>query len=77
MPERGRTARHLVPVEVKATHARSKSLRTLIASERYPDIAWGVKLVRGNIGFENSILTLPLATAFLLRRLLSTAPPRI
>ena len=72
-----RTARHLVPVEVKATNARSKSLRTLIASERYPDIAWGVKLVRGNIGFENSILTLPLATAFLLRRLLSTAPPRI
>jgi hypothetical protein len=25
-------------------------------------IAWGVKLVRGNVGFENSILTLPVAT---------------
>lgn len=70
-----RTDRHLVPVEVKATNGRAKSLRTLIASDRYPDIAWGVKLVRGNIGFENSILTLPLPTAFLLRRLLSLGDP--
>ena len=70
-----RTDRHLVPVEVKATNGRAKSLRTLIASDRYPDIAWGVKLVRGNIGFENSILTIPLPTAFLLRRLLSLGDP--
>ena len=70
-----RTNRCLVPVEVKATNGRSKSLRTLIAGEHYPDIAWGVKLVRGNIGYENSILTLPLPTAFLLRRLLSLGDP--
>lgn len=70
-----RTDRHLVPVEVKASNGRSKSLRTLIADDRYPDIAWGVKLVRGNIGFENSILTLPRPLAFLLRRLLSLGDP--
>ena len=66
-----RTDHHLVPVEVKAANGRSKSLRTLITSDHCPDIGWGVKLVRGNIGFENSIPTLPLSTAFLLRRLLS------
>ena len=71
-----RTADSLVPVEVKSTNARSKSLRTLISSDHYPDISWGVKLVMGNVGFENSILTLPYATAFLLRRLLSTKQTR-
>lgn len=72
-----RTDCHLVPIEVKAANGRSKSLRTLITSDHYPDIAWGVKLVRGNIGFENSILTLPLSTAFLLRRLLSLGDPSL
>ena len=67
-----RTASNLVPVEVKATNGRSKSLRTLIASDHYPDISWGVKLVLGNIGYENDILTLPYATAFLLKRLLAS-----
>lgn len=62
---------NLVPVEVKATHGRSQSLRTLIASDRYPDIRWGVKFTSGNIGFENSILTLPHSLAFLLRRALA------
>ncbi len=69
------TDHHLVSVEVKATNGCSKSLRPLITEEHYPDITWGVKLIRGNIGFENSILTLPLATAFLLRRLLSLGAP--
>jgi predicted AAA+ superfamily ATPase len=67
-----RTAKSLVPVEVKATNGRSKSLRTLIASDHYPDISWGVKLVLGNIGYENDILTLPYATVFLLKRLLAS-----
>jgi len=66
-----RTASALVPVEVKAKSGCSQSLRTLIKSERYKDISWGVKFHGGNVGFENSILTLPYYTAFLLRRLLS------
>lgn len=45
-------------------------LRTLIKSEYYLDIAWGIKLHAGNVGFENNILTLSSFAAFLLRRLL-------
>jgi uncharacterized protein len=63
----------LVPVEVKSENARGKSLRTLIASDRYKDIRWGVKLVNGNVGFENQILTMPQWSAFLLPRLLKSA----
>lgn len=60
----------LVPVEVKATDGRSQSLRTLLRSEHYHDIRWGIKFKDGNIGFENGILTIPHCTAFLLHRLL-------
>ena len=65
-----RTAESLVPVEVKADSARAKSLATMIKSEHYPDITWGIKLKKGNVGFENNILTLPHWAGFLLRRLL-------
>jgi uncharacterized protein len=65
-----RSGDDLVPVEVKAENARSKSLRTLIDSEHYKDIRWGVKLAHGDVGFENSILTIPQWSAFWLRRLL-------
>ena len=63
-----RTADVLLPVEVKAVSGRSKSLKTLIKSERYPDIRSEIKLSSGNIGFENSIYTFPLGCGFLLRR---------
>ena len=63
-----RTAESLVPVEVKAGSSKSKALRTLIEGERYPDIKWGIKFVRGNIGLENSIYTFPHFCAFLLKR---------
>lgn len=59
-----RSADCLVPVEVKAENNRSKSLRTMIDREIYKDIRWGVKLVNGNVGFENGILTLPQWCAF-------------
>lgn len=59
-----------MPVEVKAGSARAKSLPTMIKSEHYPDIAWGIKLKKGNVGFENNILTLPRWAGFLLKRLL-------
>lgn len=68
------SAKHLVPVEISG-QGRSKALRTLIADKRYPDIAWGIKLGRGNIGFKDSLLTLPLPTAFLLPRLLALGDP--
>lgn len=66
-----RTADHLIPVEVKAVNGRSKSLRTLIDSDRYPDIQYGIKLCKGNVGFSNNIYTFPYFCTFLLRRYLS------
>ena len=69
-----RTAEHLVPVEVKASDNRSKSMRTLIESDKYSDIAWGIKLVKsGNIGYKENIYTFPLFCAFLLKRFLRIA----
>lgn len=65
----------LVPVEVKAKGGRSQSLRTLLKSDHYPDIRWGLKLHGGNIGWENGILSLPYYAAFLLRRYLSECDP--
>ena len=62
-----RSRSHLIPLEVKATNGRSKSLNTLIKSERYKDIEAGIKLAGGNIGVENNIYTFPLFCAFLLR----------
>ena len=62
-----RTAEYLVPVEVKSTNGKSKSLRTLIQSEKYSDIAFGVKLIDGNIGYSEDIYTFPYFCAFLLK----------
>lgn len=65
-----RDAQWLIPVEVKSGNNRSKSLRTLVSGDRYPEISWGIKFANANVGFENNILTMPYSTAFLLRRLL-------
>lgn len=65
-----RTASELIPVEVKAAGGRAKSLRTLIDSEKYGDIAHGIKLTGGNIGYSNGIYTFPSFCAFLLKRYL-------
>lgn len=65
-----RTAQTLVPVEVKATDGRAKSLRTLIHGEKYSDISWGIKLCGKNIGFSDNIYTFPYFCAFLLKRYL-------
>ena len=57
-----RTKNSLLPLEVKARRGTSKSLATLIALEKYPDI--------GNIGFSDNILTFPYFCVFLLKRFL-------
>lgn len=67
-----RDAESLVPVEVKAGSSKAKSLKTLINSDRYPDITWGIKLIKGNVGFANGVLTLPQWTAFLIKRLMDS-----
>ncbi len=60
----------LIPIEVKSSNNKAKSLRELIKSERYPDIKFGIKFVNGNIGFQDNIYTFPFFCAFLLRRYL-------
>ena len=67
-----RAGDRVVPVEVKSENGCGKSMRTVIASEHYPDISWGVKLVNGNVGFENHILTLPQWAAFMLPRIVKS-----
>ena len=66
-----RSKNNIVPIEVKATSGRSKSLRTLIESNHYPDISFGVKITNGNIGFSNNIYTIPHFCAFLLKQWLA------
>ena len=66
-----RTQKSLVPVEVKATNGQAKSLKTLISSDKYPDITTGIKFISGNIGFENNVHTFPYFCAFLLKRYLA------
>ncbi len=63
-----RTMHSLVPVEVKAKNNKAKSLRLLIESDKYADIAFGVKLCGRNIGNENEIATFPYFCTFLLKR---------
>ena len=65
-----RTASELIPVEVKAKNGRAKSLRTLIKSDKYADIHYGIKFTGGNIGYSDNIYTFPYFCAFLLRRYL-------
>lgn len=66
-----RTQKQLIPLEVKAKNGKTKSLRTLISDEAYPDIKYGIKLTSSNIGFSDNIITFPYFCAFLLKRYLN------
>jgi predicted AAA+ superfamily ATPase len=66
-----RTKRSLVPIEVKANNNRAKSLITLIKSEKYSDVQYGIKLCNANIGFNNSIYTFPYFCTFMLKKYLA------
>lgn len=62
-----RDMNNLIPVEVKANSGKSQSMKTLIESEKYGDIKWGIKLSMNNIGFENNVYTFPYFCTFLLK----------
>lgn len=62
-----RTAASLVPVEVKATNNMARSLKTLISSEKYPEIKFCIKVVGGNIGYNDGVYTFPYFCTFLLK----------
>ena len=58
---------YLVPIEVKAGNNNSKSLATLIRSGEYKEIVFGIKIVKGNVGFDSGIATFPHFCAFLIK----------
>lgn len=60
----------LIPIEVKANDSATASLNTLIKSEKYSDIKYGIKLGNRNIGFNGVFYTFPYFCAFLLKRFL-------
>ena len=70
-----RSANNLIPIGVKADKGRSKSLKTLISSENYPDVAYGFKLSANNVGYSERIYTFPYFCAFLLKRFMKTFTP--
>ncbi len=65
-----RSKNELIPVEVKSNSNNSKSLQTLIKSEKYSDIKHGIKLSDSNIGNANNIYTFPYFCSFLLKKYL-------
>lgn len=62
---------YLVPIEVKAGNNNSKSLKTLINSNNYQEICFGIKIARGNIGFDSNICTFPHFCSFLIKDFLT------
>lgn len=67
-----RNADSLIPVEVKANDSATASLNKLTDrnNEKYPDIHFGIKLCRKNIGFNGKFYTFPYFLTFLLPRFL-------
>ncbi len=58
----------LIPVEVKAVESNTPSLSKLIENEKYSDIHYGIKLNRGNIGFNGKFYTFPYFLTFLIKK---------
>lgn len=70
-----RSMASLIPVEVKANRGKAKSIKSMIASDKYPDIRYGIKLSANNIGHENGIYTFPYFCTFLLKRFMADFHP--
>lgn len=60
----------VIPIEVKAKNGATASLNKLISSDEYPEIHYGIKFWRQNIGFNGSFYTFPYFLVFLLKRFL-------
>ena len=63
-----RDADSLIPVEVKANDNATASLNNLLKEDKYPDIKYGIKLGRKNIGFNGKFYTFPYFLTFLLKK---------
>jgi len=65
-----RDSNSLIPIEVKATDKATPSLNKLVASDKFPDIQYGIKFCRKNIGFNGKFYTFPYFLVFLTRQFL-------
>lgn len=72
-----RSKENLIPIEVKSKGGRSKSMRSLVSSEEYEDIAYGFKLSANNIGYSEKVYTFPYFCTFLMKRFMATFKPNI
>lgn len=63
---------YLIPIEVKSKSGHSKSLSTLILSDKYKEIKFGFKLSINNIGNSNNIYTFPYFCTFIIKRMMKT-----
>lgn len=70
-----RSTDSLIPIEVKAKSGRTKSLRTLIDSDKYSDIKYGFKLSAGNIGYSEKVFSFPYFCTFLIKRMQKSFDP--
>lgn len=70
-----RSKSSLIPIEVKAKNGKAKSMATLIRSDKYPDIRYGFKFSKNNIGHDNGIYTFPYFCAFLLKQFMASFCP--
>ena len=66
-----RDAKNLIPIDVKATDGKVKSIKSFIEDKNIKDINFGIKLAEKNIGFVNNIYTFPYFLTFLLKSFLS------
>lgn len=66
-----RDANSLIPIDVKASDGKLKSVKSLIKDTKIDDIKFGIKLAEKNIGFENNIYTFPYFLTFLLKKFLN------
>ena len=61
----------LVPLEVKASNAATRSLNKLVdPNGKFPNVRYGIKLCAQNIGFNGLFYTFPYFLTFLLKRFL-------
>lgn len=60
----------IVPIEIKSNDGRAKSLNTLVTSDEYQNIRYGIKFADKNIGHANNIYTFPYFCLFLLEKFL-------
>ena len=72
---KGTKVRLYSPTETAMKCGRPQSPRTLMRSEHYGDIRWGVKPHVGDVGWTNGVLSLPHYVTFLLKRHLSECDP--